>query len=88
MIQIIRQHLRVLSIAILAVAFSVASLSPTLAAPKKSKNAELLEVDNSKSYTLPYALVVLGVTLGVILVARPTMRSDQAKKRKDEEEDD
>lgn len=88
MVQFIRQRLRVFSVALLAAILCLAPMSPAMAGPKKSKNSELLEVDTRKSYTLPYALVVLGVTLGVILVARPTMRTDQVKKRKGDEEDE
>jgi hypothetical protein len=82
-----RKFLRAFCITLLAGLLSLAPFSQAVAA-KKSKNSELLEVDTSKSYTLPYALVVLSVTLGVILVARPTMRTEQVKRRKDEDEDD
>ena len=51
-------------------------------------NDKLIEQDRGKSYALPYALVVLGVALGVMLVARPGTRGDQAKRKIEEEDDD
>lgn len=50
---------------------------PTAEAKRRTGvNDAILEEDHSKSYTLPYALVVLGVALGVLIVARPGTRAD------------
>jgi hypothetical protein len=51
-------------------------------------NDKLLEEDTSKSYALPYALVILGVTLGVLIVARPGVRFDSPRQKINDEEED
>ena len=47
-----------------------------MAAPEKAE----------KSYVFPYAIVVLGVALGMILVLRPTKRLDEPKRSVKEEQ--
>ena len=60
----------------------------TAFARKKVKNEDALTKSTGKSYLLPYSLVVLGVALGVIIVARPTFRADQPKRVIDETEEE
>jgi hypothetical protein len=78
---------------LLVVLFLVTTLvgsiaAPTFAKPRGGRNDKLLEKDTSKSYVLPYAIVVLGVALGVIIVARPSTRFDQPKRHVEEDEED
>jgi TRAP-type C4-dicarboxylate transport system permease small subunit len=47
------------------------------AKPHKEAAAEV----QSKSYVLPYAVVVLGIGLGVIVVLRPVKRDDEPKQQ-------
>jgi hypothetical protein len=46
------------------------------AKPKK----EPVQEKAQKSYVLPYAIVVLGVALGMILVLRPVRRENEPKR--------
>lgn len=70
-------------------AIVLVSSSPEAAfAQRPGVNDKLMEEDTSKSYALPYALVVLGVALGIIIVARPSVRADQARRKVDEEDDE
>jgi hypothetical protein len=67
---------------------AIACLTPSLAhAQRKGLNDKILEKDTSKSYALPYGLVVLGVALGVMIVARPSTRAEEVKRRVDEDEE-
>ena len=76
-------------LAVLFVAISLAPALPSTAlAQRPGRNDKILEVDTSKSYVLPYALVVLGVALGLMIVARPSTRADSPKRRVDEEDED
>ena len=45
----------------------------------KGKKPAIPEVQE-KSYVLPYAIVVLGVALGMIIVLRPVKRADEPKR--------
>lgn len=80
--------LRSLAIVSVAVALMVVFPTSVTAKGKGGVNDAIMEEDASKSYALPYALVVLGVALGVMIIARPGTRSDEPKKRTDEDEED
>ena len=76
-------------LAAVCVMFAMLCITPTPAlAQRKGVNDKLLEVDTSKSYALPYALVVLGVALGLLIVARPSTRADEPKRRLEEDEEE
>ena len=69
--------------AVLAV--SVLSLgSPALAAPKK----KVVEEAETKSYTMPYLIVIILIGVGLMAICRPSRRADKPdeKFKKDEEE--
>ncbi len=71
------------------IALVLVASSPSLAlAQRKGLNDKLLEEDTSKSYALPYALVVLGVALGVMIIERPSTRADEPKRRTEENENE
>ena len=79
----------ILGVATAFVMLAIVSISPNAAlAQRKGVNDKLLEVDTSKSYALPYVLVVLGVALGVMIVARPGTRADEPKRRVEEDEEE
>lgn len=65
-------------------------VSPSTAEAKKRTgvNDAILEEDHSKSYTLPYGLVILGVVLGVLIIARPGTRLDAPRQKVGDEEED
>jgi hypothetical protein len=77
------------AILILCLAGSLGLLAPTDAlAQRKGKNDHLLEEEAGKSYVLPYALVTLGIVLGLLMVARPGTREDKVKVRAADEDED
>jgi hypothetical protein len=51
-------------------------------------NDAILEKDSSKSYVLPYAIVILGVTLGMLMIARPATRLDAPRQKIGDEDED
>lgn len=77
------------AILISCLAGSLGLLAPSGAlAQRKGKNDHLMEEDTSKSYVLPYALVTLGIVLGLLMVARPGTREDKVKVRAADEDED
>lgn len=86
MLRALRGIGRLTTIFVLAMAIQAGSPSGALA-QRKGVNDKIMEEDTSKSYVLPYAIVVLGVALGVIIVARPSTRFDQPKRRLDEDDE-
>jgi hypothetical protein len=81
--------IRKFCVLLLMVALQFLPLATTVYARKKVDNSAAITEEAGKSYAMPYALVVLGVALGVMMVARPSTRDDGPKRRKiDEEEED
>ncbi len=58
---------------LLAGAMLLSSASPAWAKHKKEEEAAA----PTKSYVLPYAVVALGIALGLIVVCRPARRLDE-----------
>ena len=73
---------RAILIACLAALQGISTADIAWAKPKKEKPVEKAE----KSYVLPYAIVVLGVALGMILVLRPVKRENEPKRSAKEEQ--
>ena len=80
MFSVSRKWCRWIVLLLAACTFSAVAADPAFAKPRKGLNDKLLEKDTSKSYALPYGLVILGVALGVMIVARPSTRADQVKR--------
>jgi len=83
-----RKWCRLVLVLFVACTFSALATDAAFAKPRKGLNDKLLEEDTSKSYVLPYAVVVLGVALGVMIVARPSTRAETVKRVINEEEDE
>jgi len=66
---------RFVLIGILAAAHFLAGADMAWAKSKKEAPAEV----PTKSYVFPYAIVVLGVALGLIVVLRPVKRDNEPK---------
>ncbi len=67
---------------IVALVLSLAAVSPASAAPKKKAE----EVAATKSYVVPYMVVLALVGLGLMSVCRPSKRKDKPDERKEEED--
>ena len=63
------------AIATLCIAILISAVTPCVAWAQKADEA----ADTGKSYTLGYALVALGVGLGLMLVLRPVGRTTEIK---------
>jgi hypothetical protein len=73
---------RAVLIVSLAGVVGISTADMAWAKPSKEKAPEKAV----KSYVFPYAIVILGVALGMILVLRPVKRADEPKqKAKDEQ---
>jgi hypothetical protein len=83
-----RRWCRWVLVLFVACTLSAMSGDAAYAKPRKGLNDKILEQDTSKSYVLPYAVVILGVALGVMIVARPSTRAETVKRVIDDEEND
>lgn len=83
----LRKRFRYLAVPLVALLLTMACASLAFA-QRKGVNDKIMEEDTSKSYALPYALVVLGVALGVMIVARPSVRQDEPKRRVSDEDEE
>jgi hypothetical protein len=88
MVPFLNKTMRPLMLAIVLAGSLLTLPGTALAKPKGGLNDKILEEDTSKSYTLPYALVVLGIALGVMIVARPGTRLEEAKLRAIDDDDE
>lgn len=75
---------------LIAIAVCISCVAPPSAMAQKrpGMNDAILEEDTSKSYALPYGLVILGVTLGVLIIARPGTRADAPRQKVHDESED
>jgi hypothetical protein len=81
----LRKIARAMSLLIIGLTLFTVSADDAYAQRKK-KNQDAFQERTGKSYLLPYSLVVLGVALGVIIIARPSVRAEQTKRVIDDEE--
>jgi hypothetical protein len=65
-----------------ALVVSLSMASPVLAAPKKIDK----ESAPTKSYVLPYLIVMALVGVGIMTVCRPSRRKDKPYERREEDE--
>lgn len=86
MISLLQNSSRAFVLLLLAAVLGLLTPEAVLA-QRAGVNDKIMEEDTSKSYALPYGLVVLGVALGVMIIARPSVRQDEPKKRIDEDEE-
>ena len=75
-------HRPLVALAVLAIV--LASASPAWA--KKSK-AEA-EAQPTKSYVVPYMIVIMFVAVGLMTVCRPSRRADKVEDRHEQDDDD
>lgn len=75
---------RAAAFAVLAAVLVLGSADTAWAQKKK----KAVEVAPSKSYTLPYAVVIAVLGIGLMTVCRPTTRLEKASDRLQEKEED
>ena len=75
------RSLRRARVVVVALVLALASVSPAWAAPKKE------EVAATKSYVLPYIIVLGVIGLSLMTICRPSRRKDKPDDRKLDDED-
>jgi hypothetical protein len=78
----LRKLARSLVVAALVIAVTLATPSAALAQKKKKKE----EAPPTKSYVLPYFIVLMLTAVGLMTVCRPSSRKDRVDEKKKEEE--